>query len=424
MEGQGGVRAGEPRFVDRSPGRDPWVLVICLARVFLFANFMVVAAAVPVLMPAWGIGGAQAGSIITGFTLAYAFSLFATSWLADHFGAKRVALFSGWATAIAALGFAFFARDYFSALALYALSGLMQGGTYTPVVMLFAERYAPRRRGNAVGWLIGSTSVGYAGSLAVSGVGLNIGGWQMAFVITGILPLAGAALLTAVLWRQANTIHPRERSLSLRGVVMSNDNARRLIAGYTAHSWELLGLWAWVPAFIAANLSAGGWAIAGAAGFAAYVGASGHIAGAAASLISGAASDTYGRRTVLLLVAAACAVLSFSIGWLVAAPALIVVPLVLAYAFLAIGDSAVLSTALTETVEPAWLGSVLAVRSLAGFGAGSMAPIAFGAILDAVTGGGALAWGLAFSSLGIGGAMAAWFAFRLDLAGDGASRQR
>ena len=87
---------GAAGFAGRSAGRDPWVLLICCARVFLFANFMVLAATLPVLMPAWGIGAARAGSIITSFTLAYALSLFATSWLADHFGAKRVALASAW----------------------------------------------------------------------------------------------------------------------------------------------------------------------------------------------------------------------------------------------------------------------------------------------------------------------------------------
>ena len=405
---------GAAGFAGRSAGRDPWVLLICCARVFLFANFMVLAATLPVLMPAWGIGAARAGSIITSFTLAYALSLFATSWLADHFGAKRVALASAWATAAAALAFGFGARDYLSAFILYGLAGLMQGGTYTPVVMLFAERFAPQQRGKAVGWLIGSTSVGYAGSLGIAGLGLSLGGWQTAFALSGLLAAAGAALLTAVLWRQANTIHARAGALNLRRVMAASADARRLIAGYTAHSWELLGMWAWVPAFVAANLAQGGWAIAGASGLAAYIGAASHIAGAGASLSMGTASDIHGRRKVLLLVAAACALLSFSIGWMVGATPILVVPLVLAYAFLAIGDSAVLSTALTETVDPAWLGSVLAVRSLLGFGAGAAAPLAFGAVLDAVGGSGPLAWGLAFASLGIAGALAAWFAFRLS----------
>ena len=405
---------------DGPAGRDPWVLAVCLARVFLFAIFMAVAATVPVIMPAWEIGAAQAGSIVTSFTVFYALSLFVTSWIADHFGAKRVALGSCWLAAAAAAGFGLFARDYASALVLYGLAGLMQGGIYTPIVMLFAERYSPRRRGNAVGWLIGSTSIGYAGSLATAGIGLALGGWQAAFVLTGLLPTLGAALLTAVLWRMPNTIHERGGAPSLKAALFANRDARRLVAGYTAHSWELLGMWAWIPAFVAANLSFNGWSVLAGAGLSAYVAAAGHISGAAASLNMGAASDRHGRKAVLFAVAAAGAVLSFSIGWMVAVPTLIVAPLVLVYAYLAIGDSAVLSTALTEAVSPAYLGSALAIRSLFGFGAGALAPLAFGAILDLAGNGTAaspLAWGVGFAALGLGGIIAAWYALQLKSVG-------
>ncbi|HSM19601.1 MAG TPA: MFS transporter, partial [Hyphomicrobiales bacterium] len=321
---------------DGPAGRDPWVLAVCLARIFLFANFMAVAASVPLIMPAWGIGAAKAGSVVTSFTIAYAVSLFITSWIADHFGAKRVALVSGWLAAAAAAAFGLFARDYPSAFFLYGLAGLMQGGVYTPVIMLFAERYSPQRRGNAVGWLIASTSMGYAGSLAAAGLGMALGGWEMAFIVTGLLPTLGAALLTAALWRVPNTIHERAGGLSLKSALFENADARRLVAGYTAHSWDLLGMWAWIPAFVAANLSVNGWGAVAGAGLSAYVVAASHISGAVASLTMGAASDRQGRKAVLFTIAAASAVISLCIGWMVAVPSLILAPLVLAYAYLAL----------------------------------------------------------------------------------------
>lgn len=395
------------------------MLSVCLARVFLFANFMVVAATVPVIMREWEIGAAGAGSIITSFTIAYAVSLFAAAWLADHFGAKRITVLSGWLAAAAALAFGFGARDYVSALLLYGLAGLMQGGVYTPIVMLFSERFAPRARGTAVGWLIGSTSIGYAGSLAAAGLALALGGWRAAFVVSGLLPLVGAAILALTLRTTPNTIHPRGPELNLRTALFANADARRLVVGYTAHSWELLGMWAWAPAFLAANLAYQGWGLVQASGLGAQVSAVGHVAGAVASLTLGAASDRLGRRAVLFAVAAGGAVLSLSVGWLVLVPTLILGALMLVYAFLAIGDSAVLSTALSETVHPAYLGSALAIRSLLGFGAGAAAPLVFGAILDAAgNGGGAqpVAWGIAFAALGVGGLIAAWSAARLTLA--------
>src|SRR5690606_26261789 len=118
---------------------------------------------------------------------------------------------------------------------------------------------------------------------------------------------------------------------------------------------------------------------------------------------------------VLLGVGSAAAILSFSIGWLVWAPALLLLALALVYSFLTIGDSPVLTTAITEAIEPGRLGFVLAVRSLLGFGAGALAPLAAGLAYDAANPvvPPAVAWGITFSVLGIGGAIAAVSAFLL-----------
>ena len=55
-------------------------------------------------------------------------------------------------------------------------------------------------------------------------------------------------------------------------------------------------------------------------------------------------------------------------------------------------------------MAPARLGSALAIRSLLGFGAGAISPWVFGVLLDRFGGREApLAWGWAFSMLGVGG---------------------
>jgi MFS family permease len=104
---------------------------------------------------------------------------------------------------------------------------------------------------------------------------------------------------------------------------------------------------------------------------------------------------------VLVVLAGLGAAVSFGIGWLVHAPSALLVPLALAYAFVTLGDSPVLTTAISEAVRPGYLGAVLAWRGLAGFGAGAVAPIAFGLVLDATR-----SWGLGFAALGLGGAIA------------------
>ena len=57
-------------------------------------------------------------------------------------------------------------------------------------------------------------------------------------------------------------------------------------------------------------------------------------------------------------------------------------------------------------MTPAFRGAALALRSLAGYGAGAIAPLLFGAILDWYGGRSAQAWGWAFVSLGVAGLVA------------------
>jgi phosphinothricin acetyltransferase len=64
----------------------------------------------------------------------------------------------------------------------------------------------------------------------------------------------------------------------------------------------------------------------------------------------------------------------------------------------------VYSTAITEVVPPAYRGAALALRSMPGYGAGAVAPLVFGAILDAHGTRTAGGWGWAFVSPGIAGA--------------------
>lgn len=385
------------------------ILVLCLARVFLFATFMTVAATIPLLMRDWGLSATAAGGIVASFTVGYALSLFLFAAIADHLGAKRMVCVSAVAAAAASLAFGLLARDWWSAMLLYGLVGLTQGGVYTPLIMVLSDEVEPARRGTAMGWLIASTSVGYAASLAVAGIGVALGGWLMAFVLTGLLPMIGTVLLLAVLAPLANRIHPRPSETRLADELVRNRNSRLLITGYVAHSWELLGMWAWIPAFLAAAFVLRGADAAGATVSGAYLSGAMHLFGAIAAFTMGRLSDRAGRQPVLVALAAAGMAMSFLLGWLVAAPLWLLAPLVLLYAFVCLGDSPVLTTALSEAVRPGYLGAVLAWRGLAGFGAGAVAPLAVGLVLDGATaagGGPILSWGLAFVALGIGGAIA------------------
>jgi MFS family permease len=385
---------------------DLWLAGVCASRVFNGLVFMSYAAAIPVLQREWQMTGAQAGSISSGFQIGYAISLVFFSNLADRVSPKKVYLWSLFASGICALGFALFARGFYSAMVLYTLVGLALGGTYTTGVMLIAHEFSETSRGMAVGFFIASTSCGYAVSLALSGLALPLGGYRLSFLVTCSGPLLG--WLVALLTLRHTNVPAEGRREGERFVreVLKNREAMLLIWGYTFHNWELQGMWAWTPAFLSACLALSGAQDISAAGSGARLTSMFHLMGLLASFSMGTLSDRWGRKRVMVAMAGISTACSFVFGWTIGLPLAIVLAIGAVYAFSSLGDSPVLSAALTESVKGSYLGAALGLRSLLGFGAAAIAPMVFGAILDWTNPGqkGAYTtWGWAFTALGAGG---------------------
>ncbi len=386
---------------------DFWLLGICLSRVGTGLVIITYAAALPVLQREWGMSAAAGGSISTANQMAYAVSLVVFSSLADIWGAKKVFLGSMSAGAAAALLFALLARDYYSGLVLFTLVGLSLGGSYTTGLMLLSERYTFEKRGMGMGFYIASTSAGYALSLLISGVALPLGGYHLSFLLTCLGTPIGAAIAWITLWRTKNTVVRREGKKGVGKGVFGNKPAVVLISGYCFHNWELQGMWTWTPAFLAACFALSGAESIRAAGMGAYTTAFFHTVGVLASFSMGLMSDRRGRAATLLALSGISTLCSFLFGWTFDWPLIVVIIVGAVYAFSSLGDSPVLSAALSEAMDPAYLGVALGIRSLIGFGAAGVAPWVFGWVLD-WTNPGAIGrayttWGWAFTSLGLGG---------------------
>ena len=351
------------------------------------------------------MSAAAAGSVASAFQIGYAVSLVTLNLLADRVGARPVFLWSSLAGAPAAMAFALFANGPLSAAILYGLTGLVIGGNYTPGLILIADRFPPATRGRATGFFLAATSIGYAGSLFITGAVLARWGWRAALIAASLGPALGAIAAAWTVWGTPTRVHPRAAGQGFTSEVLKNPGAILLMAAYTFHSWELLGMWAWTPAFLSAALMREGIELGRATGGGARVTALFHLTGFVASMTAGYLSDRFGRTTVIIAMLGVSTACSFLFGWLVAAPFWVLVLVGLAYGFSAVGDSPVLSVGLTEVVAPRVLGSALALRSLVGFGAGAIAQSAFGGVLDATNPGPPYAvWGWAYSLLGLGGA--------------------
>lgn len=385
-----------------TPPAPLWLILLCASRFGSSLAFMVYAGALPPTMRAWGMSGGEAGGIQAAFNIGYALSLVLSSWFADSLGAKRVFLWSSWASALAGLAFAVLARDSASGLMLFALLGMTQGGTYAPSIMLVAQGVPAERRGAAVGWLLGAGSLGYFASIALAAGLSERFGYEAAFIACGLGPLLAVLVAAPGLRGRPNRI-AAARARAFRGAFrfLADRRSVLLTAGYTTHCWELLGMWAWLPAFLTATLSGAGGA--GMQGL--WIAGAIHLSGFLSSLTMGRASDRLGRRAVLVAMGGLGAVCSLTIGWMETLPVWMILPVAALYGFSALGDSPVLSTAMTESVEPGSLGAALAVRSILGFGAGGVAPLAVGLTLDGA--GSGAGWGWGFALLGVGGGLAA-----------------
>ncbi|MCE2999605.1 MAG: MFS transporter [Betaproteobacteria bacterium] len=385
-----------------------WLLWLCASRTSFTLIFTAYAAAIPLLKPEWGMSAGEAGLIQSAWHFGYLFSLVAVGFLADRYGAKRVFIVSSVAASTSAMVFALFAESFLTGAILYGLTGLFSGGSYTPGLALIAERFQPARRGRAMGFYLAAASAGYALALVLTGALTPLIGWRGAFIVNAAGPLLGTLLALVALRDTPNVVHPRttgEAAEKPVGVILGNRPAMLVTWAYTFHSWEMLGMKAWMPAFLsaAAAYSTGSSATA-AASLGAGLAAVAYVGSMGGSVFGGWLSDRMGRTWTMMVLATISAACSLALGWLIDLPLWLLVAICAFYSFAAVGDSSVYSTAVTELVPPRHIGAAYSVRSVLGFGAGAIAPWVFGLVLDAAGAAEAsplVTWGLAWCSLGV-----------------------
>lgn len=396
----------------------PWLIQFCLARVAFATMFTVWSAVLPLLKDDWALSAWQAGMVQSAYHVGFLVSLFSVGFLSDRFGARRVYLLSSVAAVASAMLFAFLADGFASALLLYGLTGLCSGGSYTPGLALVAQQVT-QRQGRAMGLYLAAASLGYALGLLISSAMLPLAGWRGAFVVTACGPVIGMALGYWSLRGVPNVVHPRPEGHGNRaaiGEVLRNKPAMLSIWGYTFHAWELLGLWAWLPAFLAMAAVAGGGDAATAVSLGATLSALTYLAAVVGSVAGGTLSDRWGRTTVILVMSLTSLACSFGFGWMIGMPLWLLVAVAVIYNVSGVADSSIHSTTLTELTPPRYLGAAYSLRSVLGFGAGAIAPWCFGLVLDAgqaIELDTTIVWGLAWATLGIGGLLGPLATWRL-----------
>jgi MFS family permease len=351
----------------------------------------------PVLAPEFGLNNSQAGliggTVLGGYVLAVPF----LGPLTDRMDARRVYAVAALAAAGGALGFAFLARGFWSALLCQALIGFGLAGTYVPGMKALTDRVQGpwQSRGAAI---YGATfGVGASGSLVLAGAMASAFSWQAAFIAAGAGPLLAGAIVVFALEPVSQRAAAPRRLLDFRPV-FRNAAVRAFLLGSAAHSWELHATRAWLVAFFAfaADLRGDSVPVSAAVTVAVI-----YLLGPIASVMGNELALRFGRARVMtlgpILSAAASCFIGFLAGWPWGALAAVA-----AVHMWFIGvDAGAMTAGVVGAAEPAHRGASITIHSLIGFGTGFVSPTVFGVVLDLAGGRGELmAWGLAFASLG------------------------
>jgi hypothetical protein len=170
------------------------------------------------------------------------------------------------------------------------------------------------------------------------------------------------------------------------------------IVGYGAHMWELFALRAWLVPFLAYSLSRqpGGsvWTASAAAALVTLVGVPASIGGQESA-------SRVGSRRHILRTMATSAVVGALVGWTAALPFAFVVLLCCIYSITVSADSAPLTAAAIAAAPAGSRGATMAVHSTLGFATAFLGSLSVGALLDALGGDTPIAWGAAFTMMGI-----------------------
>lgn len=279
---------------------------------------------------------------------------FAASAVADRVPARRLFIVSSTVGAVANLG-VLTTRSLTLVVLLRFITGISLAGVY-PSGMRAIAGWFKRRRGAALGILIGALAAGSALPNLISQAGLA---WRGVIAGASLLAALGAVGMSKI----ADGPHaapPVRFEWGHLSRVLANRGFRLATAGYLGHMWELYAMWTWVGAFLAAS-AAGVRIPIPLATFAIIA------IGAPGAWVAGRWADQRGRTIVaggsLVLSGSVAALTPLIFHW----PAPAALGALLLWGATVVSDSAQFSAMVTEVVDIEVQGTALTLQTAMGF---------------------------------------------------------
>ena len=371
-------------------------LIVCLAEISGLSSIAAFPALLPTFKTLWQLSNTALGWISAAYYAGYMIFVPILAGITDRIDARKIMCAGSIFSVLTALGYAFTAQGFWSALILRFLAGISLAGIYMPGLKLVSDHTEGKLQSRFVSFYTASFSVGASLSYLLAGEINEAAGWRWAFIASA----AGGAIALAIVVMAvpAGKTHGSQKRISLSdfNVVLRSRPVMAYVLSYAAHMWELFSFRAWIVAFLVFSIQrqpaeAFVWSPTQVAFLI-------NLIGVPASIGGNELSRIFGRRKLISTVMLVSTGLGAVIGFTAALPYFLVVLLTIFYGMTITGDSASLTAGAVSAAPPHLRGTTLAVHSTFGFGAAFLGPLTVGVLLD-IFGGGLLAWGMGFFAM-------------------------
>src|SRR5437588_846787 len=241
-------------------------------------------------------------------------------------------------------------------VALRLVTGAALALVYPPG-MKVAAGWFEKRRGAALGVLIGALTIGSAFPHLLAAAAAAIP-WRVLMLFASALAVCGGGIVIALVGDGPYVASSAPFDPAAIARVFADRGTRLATLGYLGHMWELYAMWTWIAAFAAATSTPRrGSAIA----FLTI--ASGAIGSAAAGSIADRVGKARIARSAMLVSAACCVASAFMFHAPIVAPALFA----MVWGVAIVADSAHLSALVAQYSPRDHVGTALTLQTSVGF---------------------------------------------------------
>lgn len=331
--------------------------VLVIAELLCMSLWFTASAVTPQLQVRWSLDAAAAGwltmTVQLGFVAGTA--VVALFNLADIWPPRWLVAVCAFMAA-AANAFVLVFDSYGIALLMRFMTGFFLAGVYPPGMKMMATWFLANR-GLAIGTLVAFITLGSASPYLIRALPFVSPDFV---IVSASLSAFTGALLIAFFYRDGpHTFERRPFSWHLIGTVVRHRETRLAIGGYLGHMWELYAMWSLVAIFFLEY--------SGVASTAALTAFAVIATGSVGCVLAGQWADRVGRERVTIWsmsMSGACALI---MGWLIDAPAPLVISVALIWGFAVIADSAQFSALVTEVAPRHAVGTALTLQTSLGF---------------------------------------------------------